>query len=312
MIRRPRLCRGDALANDMIQVENGAVPLAGRTGPMISRGSDIAFSGSIPQFYERHLVPLIFAPYAADIAARAQQQAPSRVLEVAAGSGAATRALAKALLSSVSIVATDLNQPMLDHAAAIGTSRPVQWQQADAMQLPFADESFDLVVCQFGAMFFPDKAQAFAEARRVLRPGGSFLFSVWDSIKHNEFADVVVDELARLFTDDPPRFLARIPHGYHDRTTIEADLAAAGFADAPEFSTVTECSRAPSARIPAMAYCQGTPLRSEIESRDASRLEEATALATAALERRFGTANLSGKIQAHVVSAVRKAETGTE
>ena len=173
------------------------------------------------------------------------------------------------------------------------------------MHLPFADASFDLVVCQFGAMFFPDKATAFAEARRVLRPGGRFLFNVWDRIEDNEFADVVTAAMARLFADDPPRFLARTPHGYHDRATIIADLAAAGFGDVPEFTTLIETSRAESARLVAMAYCQGTPLRNEIENRDASRLEEATALATAALEQRFGAINLSGRIQAHVICAKR-------
>jgi SAM-dependent methyltransferase len=272
---------------------------------MTSPDQDHAFAGSIPQLYERCLVPLIFAPYAADMASRALHKAPSRVLEVAAGSGAVTRALASTLPRHVPIIATDLNQPMLDHAMAVGTSRPVEWRQADALQLPFADESFDLVVCQFGAMFFPDKARAFAEARRVLRPGGSFLFSVWDRIEHNEFADVVTGALATLFADDPPRFLARIPHGYHDRATIAADLAAAGFAGKPGFSTVTECSRADSARLVGFAYCQGTPLRNEIESRDAARLEEATAVATAALERRFGQSNISGRIQAHVIAADR-------
>ena len=88
---------------------------------------------------------------------------------------------------------------MLDHAADIGTARPVEWRQADAMQLPFEDAEFDAVVCQFGAMFFPDKAKAFAEARRVLRPGGVFLFNVWDRIDENEFADMVTTALAAVF-----------------------------------------------------------------------------------------------------------------
>ena len=272
---------------------------------MNAQTSDTGFSGSIPAFYERYLVPLIFAPYAADLAARALQQPASHVLEVAAGSGVVTRALAAALPADVSIMATDLNEPMLEHAARIGTSRPVDWRQADAMHLPFADASFDLVVCQFGAMFFPDKATAFAEARRVLRPGGRFLFNVWDRIEDNEFADVVTAAMARLFADDPPRFLARTPHGYHDRATIIADLAAAGFGDVPEFTTLIETSRAESAQLVAMAYCQGTPLRNEIENRDASRLEEATAFATEALEQRFGAINLSGRIQAHVICAKR-------
>src|SRR4051794_32131638 len=151
-----------------------------------SDGNDVAFVGSIPEFYDQYMVPLIFEPYAVDLARRAADLHPQRVLEIAAGTGVVTREMATRLPADVPIVATDLNQPMLTHAAAQGTERPVRWQQADAMQLPFTDQSFDLVVCQFGVMFFPDKAQAFAEARRVLQPGGHFIFSVWDRIDQNE------------------------------------------------------------------------------------------------------------------------------
>jgi len=263
---------------------------------------DKVFSGSIPKLYETYLVPLIFEPYARDLATRLASRSLSRVLEIAAGTGAVTRNLASALPESVSIVATDLNQAMLDMASAIGTKRPVEWRQADAMQLPFPDETFDAVVCQFGAMFFPDRPKAFSEARRVLRPGGVFMFSVWDRIEENEFADVVTTALASMFPADPPRFLARTPHGYHDRATLERDVAKSDFAATPQVTTVTARSRADSARIPAVAYCQGTPLRSEIEARDASRLAEATDLAEKAIAERFGRDAVDGKIQAHVVT----------
>lgn len=262
--------------------------------------SDKVFSGSIPRLYETHLVPLIFEAYARDLRQRLAAMSVSRVLEVAAGTGVATRALAT--LDDVSIVATDLNQAMLDEAAAVGTARPVRWQQADAMALPFADGEFDAVVCQFGAMFFPDKAKAFAEARRVLKPGGVFLFSVWDRISENEFADTVTTALEAVFPEDPPRFLARTPHGYHDPIAIGKDLFAGGFGNAPEITTVSSRSRAPSAQVPAFAYCQGTPLRNEIEARDKSRLGEATDVAAAALVRRFGTGDVDGLIQAHVIT----------
>src|SRR5687767_11900586 len=175
--------------------------------------ADKVFTGSIPKLYDTHLVPLIFAPYAADLVRRLQGRSLSRVLEVAAGTGVVTRAMASALPAQVSIVATDLNQAMIDHAAAVGTTRAVEWRQADAMRLPFDAAGFDAVVCQFGAMFFPDRAKAFAEARRVLRPGGAFVFNVWDRIEENEFADAVTTSLAAVFPSDPPRFLARTPHG---------------------------------------------------------------------------------------------------
>jgi SAM-dependent methyltransferase len=263
---------------------------------------DKVFSGSIPKLYEQYLVPLIFEPYAADLAHRLASRSLTRVLEIAAGTGVVTRRMAAVLPESVSIVATDLNQPMVDLASAIGTKRPVEWRQADAMQLPFPDGTFDAVVSQFGAMFFPEKSKAFSEARRVLRPGGVFVFNVWDRIEENEFADTVTTALESLFPKDPPRFLARTPHGYCDRSTIGRDLANGGFTASPQISTVAARSRAESARVAAIAYCQGTPLRSEIEARDASRLSEATDVATEAIARRFGTAAVDGKIQALVVT----------
>jgi SAM-dependent methyltransferase len=266
---------------------------------------DRQFAGSIPQFYERNMVPLIFEPYAADLATRVSHRQPARVLEIAAGTGVVTRHLANVLPAATSIVATDLNQPMLDHAAALGTRRPIEWRQADAMNLPFPDEAYDAVVCQFGVMFFPDKARAFAEARRVLRAGGVFLFNVWDRIDHNEFADAVTEALVPLFPDDPPRFLARLPHGYHDVSAIAGDLTRGGFTRAPEFTTLTMRSRADSPSGPAVAYCQGTPLRNEIEARDASRVVAATEAATAAIASRFGPAAVDGKIQAHIIAVDR-------
>ena len=269
--------------------------------------TDQGFLGPLPKVYQTHLVPLIFEPYAVDLGNRLAERPLSRVLEIAAGTGVVTRVLASVLPDSVSIVASDLNQPMLDQAAAIGTARPVEWRQADAMRLPFEDGSFDAVVCQFGVMFFPDKAKAFAEARRVLRPGGVFMFSVWDRIEENEFADTVTAALASLFPADPPRFLARTPHGYHDRPTIERDLAAGGFTAAPRITTLPQRSRAASPEIPAVAYCQGTPLRNEIEARAGARIGEATDRASDAIARRFGTGEVDGKIQALVVAVERNA-----
>ena len=269
---------------------------------MNNPASDKVFSGSIPKLYETHLVPLIFEPYAADLAHRLASRSLTRVLEIAAGTGVLTRRMAAVLPESVSIVATDLNQPMVDLASAIGTNRPVEWRQADAMRLPFPDGLFDAVVCQFGVMFFPEKSTAFSEARRVLRSGGVLIFNVWDRIEENEFADTVTTALESLFPKDPPRFLARTPHGYCDPLTIERDLANGGFTASPRISTVAARSRAESSRVPAIAYCQGTPLRNEIEERDASRLGEATDLAAEAIARRFGQTAVDGRIQAHIVT----------
>ena len=266
---------------------------------------DKVFTGSIPALYEEHLVPLIFRPYAEDLARRLATSVPSRVLEIAAGTGVVTRQLASALPEASTIVATDLNRPMLDQAERIGTVRPVEWREADAMDLPFEAGEFDAVVCQFGVMFFPVKAAAFAEARRVLRPGGTLLFNVWDRIEENEFAAEITAALAALFPEAPPRFLARTPHGYHDRATIARDLRAGGFTSPAVVETVAARSRAASPRIPALAYCQGTPLRTEIEARDGSRVGEATDRVAAAIAQRFGSGPVDGKIQAHVVRVER-------
>ena len=266
------------------------------------QSSDKVFAGSIPNLYDTYLVPLIFEPYAVDLAERLRRRTVSNVLEIAAGTGVVTRAMAQALPERVEIVATDLNQAMLDEAAKRDTGRPVQWRQADAMRLPFADGSFDAVVCQFGAMFFPDKPAAFAEARRVLKPGGVFLFNVWDRISENEFADMVTWALEAIFPQDPPRFLARTPHGYHDPAAIRRDLAGGGFRTKPAIATVTKRSRAESARIAAVAYCEGTPLRNELEARGAERLHDATDAAARLIAQRFGDGPVDGKIQAHVVA----------
>jgi len=272
---------------------------------MDSHASDLVFAGSVPELYDRHLVPLIFEPYAADLVARVERCGAKSVLEVASGSGVVTRAMAAGLDASVSIVGTDLNQPMLDHAAGVGTARPVEWRQADVMHLPFADATFDAVVCQFGVMFFPDRGAAFAEIRRVLRPGGTFLFNVWDRIENNEFADVVNTAVGTLFPDDPPVFLARTPHGYFIEAEVQADVAAGGFATPAGFDVLETRSRAVSCEIPAIAYCQGTPLRNEIEERDPARLNEATAVAATAIADRFGATDVDGKIRGFVATALK-------
>jgi ubiquinone/menaquinone biosynthesis C-methylase UbiE len=265
---------------------------------------DKVFSGTIPELYDREMVPMFFAPYAEDIAARVAARQPRSVLEVAAGTGVVTRQLASVLPPGTPIVATDLNQPMLDRAIATGTARPVTWQQADVMQLPFESGRFDIVVCQFGAMFFPEKAAAFAEARRVLRSGGTFMFNVWDRIEENEFAHTVTSALGGMFPSDPPRFLARTPHGYHDLSAIRRHLTEAGFETTIAVATIAHRSHAASPRVPAVAYCEGTPLRNEIEERSSHGLAAATAAAAAAIERDFGAGPVDGKIQAHVISAV--------
>lgn len=265
--------------------------------------TDKVFAGSIPENYDRYMVPLIFEPYAADMARRAAAMSPRAVLEIAAGSGAVTRALVRKLLKEASYFATDLNQPMIDYAASHQPAGGhIQWRQADAQALPFAGASFDLVCCQFGAMFFPDRVAAYREARRVLRPGGHFLFNVWDRIEENALANDVANALSELFPDDPPRFLTRTPHAYADTALIRSELEQAGFTNIT-IETKAEQSRASSPRIPAIAYCQGTLLRNEIEARAAGTLETATDYVATVLADKYGPGAIAAKIQAHIILA---------
>lgn len=264
---------------------------------------DKVFAGSIPAFYDTLMVPLIFEAYAAATAELVAAASPRTVLETAAGSGAVTRALAPRLGADTCYVVSDLNRPMLDYAATRqGPDARIGWRQADALDLPFDDATFDVVFCQFGAMFFPDRVAGYAEARRVLKPGGRFVFSVWDRIEENAFADDVTRAVAEVFPHDPPRFLARTPHGYHDVAQIRDDIHRAGFADI-KIDTREEVSRAASARDAATAYCHGTPLRNEIEARDTSLLQHATNCAAAMIASRHGNGPVAGKIQAHVIVA---------
>ena len=263
--------------------------------------TDIAFSGSIPALYDRYLVPMLFEPYARDLAQRVAASAPRDILETAAGTGVVTAFLASAL-PEARITATDLNQAMLDVAAERVRSPNVRFQAADAQALPFADESFDAIACQFGVMFLPDRVAAYREACRLLRPGGVFLFNAWDRIARNRGSDLLVQAVASIFPDDPDAFFRRVPFSYHDVTRIEADLDAAGF-ETIEIETDEMRSRAPSARAAAIGLCQGTPLRNEIELHGPGALERATDAAAAALAVLEGPDGLDALMSAHVARA---------
>ena len=264
--------------------------------------SDKAFTGSIPAFYDRYLGPVLFAPYAADLAARVKAIAPLAVLETAAGTGILTARLADVLCRDARITATDLNQAMIDTAAAKIASDKVTWQACDAMRLPFDDDAFDCVLCQFGVMFFPSKVEAFKEARRVLRPGGKFLFNVWDRLEFSPIFLTIANAIADRYPEDPPNFARRTPYGHHDVQAILDQLGEAGFADV-ESDLVTLPSVCPTPRDAAIGVCQGSPLRSEIEARDPTGLGAATDAAIAALTARFGDGPMESTMQAIVFTA---------
>jgi ubiquinone/menaquinone biosynthesis C-methylase UbiE len=264
---------------------------------------DIGFSGSIPAIYDRYMVPLIFAPYAAEVARRARMFMPGHVLETAAGTGVVTDALHRAL-PDAEIIATDLNPPMLELAAARVRSDKVSFEVADAQELRFADASFDLVVCQFGVMFFPDKVRGNSEARRVLRDGGHYLLVIWDKVERNLATVTAGRAVAELIPGEAARFYERVPFRYHDREEIAADLRAAGFGDIA-FETISLESRAASARDAAIALVQGTPMRADIETIDPKLLEPATDAAAKALAQFEGPDGFRAPMSAHLVTATK-------
>ncbi|MCG7394555.1 methyltransferase domain-containing protein [Microvirga sp. ACRRW] len=266
--------------------------------------TDATFAGSIPIIYEQHLGTLLFQPFAEDLAARLRDVASGRILETAAGTGIVTRALARNLPSDVEIVATDLNQAMLDLAQTKLQAPNVTWRQTDAQTLPFEDSSFDAVVCQFGVMFFPDKQAAFREALRVLKPGGRFLFNVWDRLDANQVSKTVSDQAIAMFPDDPPRFFERTPFGYFDTDRLLGELESAGFENI-DIEPVDKVSSAPKAASAAMGLTQGTPLRGELEARAPGRLDEITEKVAQALAKRFGDGKIENRMRAIVVTAQR-------
>ncbi|MDP9182223.1 MAG: methyltransferase domain-containing protein [Actinomycetota bacterium] len=213
--------------------------------------SDASWVEGMPEAYDRRLGPVKFTPYARELTARVPA---GEVLEVAAGTGLLTREL---VADGLVVTATDLNPPMVAYGQA--QVPEATWSQADALDLPFDDASFDAVACGFGAMFFPDRPRGFAEARRVLRPGGTLVLSVWDAVEHVPFTASLYDELVALWPDDPPDFFTRVPYGYHEEAVLRADLAAGGFNDVAveRVSLTTQAEAAPLAE----GYCYGTPLR---------------------------------------------------
>ncbi|WP_354570180.1 class I SAM-dependent methyltransferase [Glaciihabitans sp. UYNi722] len=259
--------------------------------------TDTSWVGSMPEVYDRALGPALFRPFAVHLAATAAALAPSRVLELAAGSGIATAELVR-VLPEAAITATDLNPAMV--AWAQSRVPGATWKTADAQHLDFAEGSFDLVVCQFGVMFFPDKPAAFAEAATVLDPTGTMIFAVWDVVSASPFPLAMVDSLAAVFPDDPPTFIVRVPHGYADTGQIRSDLVAGGMQETG-LERVVLSGVAVDARTLTEGFCLGTPLRFALQER--GDLDTLTARLADEMTSRLGDGPLEAESAAWVVTA---------
>ena len=224
----------------------------------------VRFVADIPRLYDRHLGPFYFEPYARELAARVRAAGPRRILEIACGTGIATEQL-QAANPGATIVATDLNAPMIAIARAKLAGRGIEWREADGTALPFPDASVDAVVCQFGYMFFPDKVAAFREAARVLTPAGTLFFVVWSGLDRNPHGRVVDEAIGAAFATDPPLF-GRVPFGYGDAAALRDDLAAAGFHDVAIDDVVIDRHLAAPADL-ATGLVRGTPLFNAIVDR---------------------------------------------
>ena len=267
-------------------------------------GQDVDFSGSIPANYDRYLGPMFFQPYAEDLAVRLQVRPDGSVLELACGTGIFTRLLRNKLPLTVNLVGTDLNAPMIQIAMGkFGPGKLVQWQEADATNLPFADATYDAVVCQFGLMFVPDKRAAVRETYRVLKPGGTFLFNVWDAMEHNELAKLTHETIASFFERDPPGFY-EVPFGYHDRCGVDKLMRQEGFR-AIQVSVVPKESKTRRVEDAAKGLIEGNPVVVAIMERDPALVRKIIDALTAAIKSRSGNSPVRAPMRAIIVQAQR-------
>jgi ubiquinone/menaquinone biosynthesis C-methylase UbiE len=244
--------------------------------------------------------PVVFEPYAIDIAKRLPYGPGMRVLEIAAGTGQATRHLLDRLPEDAEIIATDISLEMMTIGRRNLSDPRLEWQIADGLDLPFGPFSFDVVVCQFGVMFFHDKDRGFAEAFRVLAPGGRYLFSTWCSHEDNPWAGAIHRTMERLFLPDPILFMNR-PFGYCDQEQIKDSLSQIGFVDI-KIDVVGRELATESAGAFARSAIEGTPMLHAIIDR-AGDVEQCVHAVAEEFRREFGDHPMLSKLNALVVTA---------
>ena len=260
-----------------------------------------AFAGSVPQNYETYLGPLFFEPYALDLVERIQNTGLENILEIACGTGRVTKHLASKLSPTTALIATDLNKDMLRVAESIVTSKNIKWQVADAHELPFEGDTFDLVICQYGVMFFQDKPKALREINRVLKPGGNFIFNTWNELQYNALSQMAQTVLEEVYPNDPPRFLEKGPYSFYNQEPIKALLTEAGFSNI-SIELVAKTGLAATPEDAVNGILDGTPNFGYIAERDIPPSIAKEKLKTL-LTYHYGSKNLQLPMQAFVVEA---------
>jgi len=258
-----------------------------------------AFAGSIPANYERYLGPFLFEPYALDLVSRLQDKKYNDILEIACGTGRVTKRLSSSVKHDT-LTATDLNQDMIDIAKGIVADQRIKWQQADALALPFNDNSFDLVVIQFGIMFFPDREKGLKEAYRVLKPGGKLVFSTWDKVETVPAIHEGRKIIESYFEDNPPVFYS-VPFSMYDEKELKAITGNAGFKNI-KTELVKKEGSSPSASDLTKGIVEGNPVYLSIIERIPASLNNIKADVKNKLLEKFGEP-IKCPLQAWVVEA---------
>ena len=225
----------------------------------------------IAEKYDRYLAPFLFEPFAQDLSSRITSANYRDVLELACGTGRVTRHLRKVLPEQTKLVATDLHPDMIRIASEQLLNENINWQTADAQQLSFPDESFDLVVCQFGLMFMQDRMKALSEVHRVLRPGGKFIFNTWDKIENNGAIYLGNQIICSYFPENTPSSY-RVPFSMHQPDLLETNLVAAGFKNI-KVSGVEKEGLSPSAKDAAIGIVEGNRIYYHIMKKDPNLVE---------------------------------------
>lgn len=265
---------------------------------------NVQFSGSIPEAYDKYLGPLLFEFSAKDTASRIESNIPAggKMLEIACGTGISTYYIRNSLVGDIHITATDVNPAMLDYAKSKhGDLDGVTFEVADALSLPYEDNSFDAVVCQFGIMFFPDKLKGLQEMHRVLKPGGTLYLTVWDKIEKNESALIIYFSIEKFFESNPPQF-TKIPFSFNDIESIKEIFSNAGFKNC-NHNIVAETVKGIPAIDVARGWITGSPNIIEINERAVASTEEIIKSVSDAIIEKLGPEPIAFDLQEIIFTA---------